>query len=199
MPLLIHQTSMKKLILISSFILFCSASLVHSVMEKGHIVSDKYGYWQNSQYGADASYIVCDGYIGSPSLKKNSPELMSYVNNCEITPPLNSVGIIDVAENHSDQYEGYPAYIVIKEDNTPLFVCNGFLSSTSWCSLEAERQASKLQRVQKTRQWEVKSPSIYHTAYNQHQQVTTLDVSLDYFIEDTINQAIEEVFQEYGL
>lgn len=176
-------------------LLFCT-NTVNSITEQGYIVSDKYNYWQSQQFGSDASYIVCDGYIASPSLKKNSPELMSYINNCEITPPANSVGIIDVAENHSDHYEGYPAYVVLKEDNTPLFVCNGFLSSTAWCSLAAERQANTLQRVQEPRQWEIKSPSIYQT---RSERVTGLDAGLEYFIEQTIAQAIDNAFRTYGL
>ena len=97
---------------------------------------------------ARGAYIVCEGYIGSPLITDEEFVINSYINNCELTPPPNSLKIIDTPENHSMEYAGYPAYPVNSAITDQVyFVCDGFLSSTNWCSLEAHKKAQKISRA----------------------------------------------------
>lgn len=135
----------------------------HAITETGLAVTDTNNYWQhNSNISeGDATYIICDGYVGSALIPNKSDVVQSFINNCEITPPPNSIKIIDTPENHSTHYPGYPAYsITIPQSGNTYFVCDGFLSSTSWCSLKAQQKAHKLLRSGEPRHWEQKSQPI---------------------------------------
>ncbi|MDX1919915.1 MAG: hypothetical protein SFU25_04175 [Candidatus Caenarcaniphilales bacterium] len=127
--------------------------------ERGKAAVDKNNYWGHagkfSHPNLKATYVVCNGYIGSPLIPNEQGAVETFINNCEITPPPGALSIIDVPENHSANYRGYPAYVI----NPPgsdhsYFVCDGFLNSTSWCSYEAHKKAVKLLRVAESRYWE---------------------------------------------
>lgn len=127
--------------------------------QQGTVVVDTNNYWRHSgkfaNPSARASYVVCNGYIGSPLIPDEHNAINTFVDNCEITPPPGSLPIIDVPENHSANYQGYPAYVANAPDSeTTYFVCDGFLNSTSWCSYEAHKKAVKLLRVAESRYWE---------------------------------------------
>ena len=128
----------------------------------GTLVVDKKNYWGHNGRLArrdyKAAYVVCDGYIASPLIPNSRRAVETFINNCEITPPPGALPIIDSTENHSTHYEGYPAYVVKPEDGEQTyFVCDGFLSSSAWCSIEAHSQAQKLRRAAESRFWEAGS------------------------------------------
>jgi hypothetical protein len=128
----------------------------------GAIVTDDNNYWgHNGKFSSrsyKATYVICDGYIGSPLIPNSADAVSSFANNCEETPTSGSLPIIDVAENHSTNYQGYPAYTVKPPTaDHAYFVCDGFLNSTAWCSYEAHVKAQKLRRAAESRFWEIGS------------------------------------------
>lgn len=125
----------------------------------GIVVVDEENFWgHNGRFpnpSSKAAYVVCDGYIASPQIPNTVSAVNSFINNCEITPPPSALPVIDTPENHSRHYQGYPAYEIKPPGADYIyFVCDGFLNSTSWCSYEAHRKATKLQRVAESRHWE---------------------------------------------
>ncbi len=123
----------------------------------GTVVSDARNYWGHNGKLADpgykATYVVCDGYVGSPLIPDARDAIATFANNCETTPPPGSLPIIAVPENNSPNYKGYPAYPVTVSQKT-YFLCDGFLNSTAWCSYEAHIKAQKLLRAAESRYWE---------------------------------------------
>jgi hypothetical protein len=126
--------------------------------EQGSLVVDGANHWRhNSKFYEGAyqgAYVVCDGYLGSPLIPNSQSAVEAFIYNCEITPPPGALPIIDAAENHSTRYEGYPAYTAKIPNGGTYFVCDGFLNSTSWCSVEAHIKANELRRAAESRFWE---------------------------------------------
>ncbi len=125
----------------------------------GTVITDERNYWGHNGRLADpndkSTYIVCDGYLGSPLIPNSHDAIGSFANNCENSPPPGSLPIIDVAENHSPNYKGYPAYPVKSVNSDRVyFLCDGFLNSTAWCSHEAHKKAQKLIRAAESKYWE---------------------------------------------
>lgn len=125
----------------------------------GTLVVDKKNFWgHNGRFAKPnykAAYVVCDGYIGSPLIPNSRSAVETFLDNCELTPPPGALPIIDSAENHSTYYNGYPAYPVqVEGSDHTYFLCDGFLSSSAWCSYEAHAQAQKLRRAAESRFWE---------------------------------------------
>jgi hypothetical protein len=158
----IKNMTLNKLILKSFYtgglLLLVSSNIVYSVLP-GAVVVDQKNYWGHngrlSGANSKATYIVCDGYIGSPLIPDAKDAIGSFANNCEASPPPGSLPIIDVAENHSPNYAGYPAYTVKPNGADHVyFLCDGFLNSTAWCSHEAHSKAQKLLRAAESRYWE---------------------------------------------
>jgi hypothetical protein len=99
--------------------------------------------------------------IGSPLITNQKTVVDTFIGNCELTPPPGALPIVDVPENHSANYAGYPAYVAnFASSGRSYFVCDGFLNSTSWCSFNAHREALKLLRVVASRGWEPKATSL---------------------------------------
>ncbi|MDX1917554.1 MAG: hypothetical protein SFT81_00200 [Candidatus Caenarcaniphilales bacterium] len=142
----------------------------------GKVVVDRHNYWHANGRLADpnafGAYIVCDGYLGSPLIPNTMDAINAFSHNCEVTPPPGALPIIDLPENHSTNYPGYPAYSVKSATSERVyFLCNGFLNSSSWCSLAAEAEAQRLNRSSQSRFWEqVYQP---HPQRVTHPQVTT--------------------------
>lgn len=139
--------------------LVCLLPQVAFAVLPGTVVTDERNYWGHNGRLADPSnkstYVVCDGYIGSPLIPNSNDAIASFANNCENSPPPGSLPIIDAAENHSPNYKGYPAYPVKSINSDRIyFLCDGFLNSTAWCSYEAHKKAQKLLRAAESKYWE---------------------------------------------
>ena len=144
---------------ILSLVFVLSNSIIVFSTLRGSVIVDEKNFWGHngklSNTNSKSTYIVCDGYIGSPLIPNSSEAIGAFANNCEVTPPPGALPIIDVPENHSPNYVGYPAYPVQAPGSEILyFVCDGYLNSTSWCSFESHKSATKLARASGSRYWE---------------------------------------------
>ncbi len=156
----------------------------------GMFIVDTENRWgHNQNLNKKASYILCDGYIGSPLIFEDDELKNAYINNCEITPPSGSIGIIDTTENISSKTEGYPAYsIKFKDSEYVYFVCDGFLSSSAWCSKEASKKAEQLIRATSYRNWEQGAKVIRQSEDNYESKKTS---SLKEFLKRSIRKSLD--------
>jgi hypothetical protein len=144
--------------ILSLFFVLSNSIIVFSTL-RGSVIVDEKNFWGHngklSNTNSKSTYVVCDGYIGIPLIPNSSEAIGAFANNCEVTPPPGALPIIDVPENHSPNYVGYPAYPVQAPGSERLyFVCDGYLNSTSWCSYESHKSATKLARASGSRYWE---------------------------------------------